>query len=219
MKRGFDILAATAGLVVLAPFFAIVALLIKTDSPGPVFFRQERMGKGFQPFWIYKFRTMVQDAPLRGGVLTSSQDPRITRVGKILRRTKIDELPQLINVLLGDMSFVGPLRPEVRKYVELFQKRYEAILTMRPGITDLASLKRPDEQGILAGFENPEEEYIHRLLPEKLQLGEEYLRHSSLLFDVGLVVKTLAVLMFRRNPWAGQGVVPERTPAAQEAQP
>jgi lipopolysaccharide/colanic/teichoic acid biosynthesis glycosyltransferase len=202
VKRGVDILAAVLGLIILAPLFVLVALLIKADSPGPVSFRQERIGKEFRPFRIYKFRTMVQDAPLRGGALTASGDPRITRVGKILRRAKIDELPQLINVLKGDMSLVGPLRPEVRHYVELFRRPYESILTMRPGITDLASLKRPNEQGILAAFEDPEEEYVRHLLPEKLQLGEEYLRRSSLVFDLTVIAKTLLVLILRKNPWA-----------------
>jgi lipopolysaccharide/colanic/teichoic acid biosynthesis glycosyltransferase len=202
VKRGLDIIVAFAGLIILAPLFGFVALLIKLDSPGPVFFRQERIGKGFRPFGIYKFRTMVKDAPLRGGVLTAGADSRITNVGNILRQTKIDELPQLLNVLRGDMSLVGPLRPEVRKYVELFEKAYESILTMRPGITDLASLKRPNEQAVLARFENPEAEYIQHLLPEKLRLGEEYLRRSSVIFDLTLIIKTLLVLILRKNPWA-----------------
>jgi lipopolysaccharide/colanic/teichoic acid biosynthesis glycosyltransferase len=199
MKRGVDILGALGGLLFLSPLFAIVAVLIRMDSPGPVFFRQERIGKGFRAFKIYKFRTMVRDAPLKGGTVTTTDDPRITRVGAILRRTKIDELPQLINVLKGDMSLVGPLRPEVRHYVEMFRQHYESILTMRPGITDLASLKRPNEQEFLAKFENPEAEYVQHLLPEKLQLGKEYLRRSSLVFDLVLIVKTLHVLIVRKD--------------------
>jgi lipopolysaccharide/colanic/teichoic acid biosynthesis glycosyltransferase len=218
MKRGVDILAAAVGLLFLAPLFVVVSVLIKTDSSGPVFFRQERIGKGFRPFGIYKFRTMVRDAPLRGGALTATGDPRITRVGKILRRTKIDELPQLINVLIGDMSLVGPLRPEVRQYVDLFQKEYESILTVRPGITDPASLKRPDEQAVLAAFENPEAEYIERLLPEKLRLGKEYLQRSSLVFDLTLIAKTLLVLIIRKNPWAEKSPL-GRAPFSQEARP
>lgn len=202
MKRTLDMVAAFGGLLVLAPVFAIVSVLIKITSPGPVFFRQERIGKGFRAFWIYKFRTMVCDAPMRGGTVTTTTDPRITRIGAILRRTKIDELPQLLNVLKGDMSLVGPLRPEVRLYVEMFREHYEAILTMRPGITDLASLKRPDEQAFLAKFEDPEAEYRQYLLPEKLQLGKEYLRRSSLIFDLSLIAKTLLVLIFRKNWWA-----------------
>jgi lipopolysaccharide/colanic/teichoic acid biosynthesis glycosyltransferase len=202
MKRGLDIVSAFFGLVLLAPLFAVVAVLIKMDSPGSVFFRQERIGKGFRAFWIYKFRTMVSNAPMIGGTVTTTSDPRITKFGAMLRATKIDELPQLINVLKGDMSLVGPLRPEVRPYVEMFRQHYEAILTMRPGITDLASLKRPDEQAFLAKFENPEEEYAEHLLPEKLQLGKEYLRRSSLIFDLSLILKTLLVLIVRKNWWA-----------------
>jgi len=198
MKRGFDIIAALLGLIVLAPLFAIVAVLIKADSAGPVFFRQERIGKGFHPFWIYKFRTMTQDAPLTGGVLTTGVDPRITRAGHLLRQTKIDELPQLINVLRGDMSLVGP-RPEVRRYVELFRHHYDMILAVRPGITDLASLKYRDEAAILARFENPEAEYVRHILPDKIWLAEEYIRRSSLVFDLIVIFKTFMKLISRRN--------------------
>jgi lipopolysaccharide/colanic/teichoic acid biosynthesis glycosyltransferase len=137
-------------------------------------------------------------------------------VGKILRQTKVDELPQLINVVRGDMSLVGPLRPEVRQYVELFREHFESILTMRPGITDLASLKRPDEQGILAAFENPEEEYIRHLLPEKLHLGKEYLGRSSLVFDLTLLLKTFLVLILRKNPWAGKRAFTDPCPSGQD---
>jgi lipopolysaccharide/colanic/teichoic acid biosynthesis glycosyltransferase len=145
---------------------------------------------------------MVEDAPMKGGTVTATTDPRITPIGAILRKTKIDELPQLFNVLKGDMSLVGPLRPEVRYYVDMFRPQYEAILTMRPGLTDLASLKRPDEQEFLAKFENPEEEYAQHLLPEKLQLGKDYLQRASLIFDLSLIVKTLLVLIVRKNWWA-----------------
>jgi len=198
MKRVVDIVASLGGLVLLSPLFLIVAVTIKINSRGPVFFAQERIGKGFRPFWIYKFRTMVKDAAQRGGALTASGDPRITRVGQILRNTKIDELPQLINVLRGDMSLVGP-RPEVRRYVELFRENYKAILSVRPGITDLASLKYRDESAILARSKNPEETYVRRILPDKLVLGEEYVRRSSLGFDLVLICKTLARLTLGRN--------------------
>ena len=142
MKRAFDIIVTLTGLILLFPLLLIVALLIKCDSKGPVFFKQERIGKGFHPFWIYKFRTMRQATD--GPPLTVGQDPRITRIGWLLRKTKVDELPQLINVLKGEMSLVGP-RPEVRKYVELFRRDYEKILKVRPGVTDMASLKYQDE--------------------------------------------------------------------------
>jgi len=187
-------MAALVGLIVLAPLSAIVVLLIRLDSPGPVYFRQERMGKGFRPFWMYKFRTMVKDAPDKGGALTASGDPRVTRIGKILRQMKIDELPQLINILRGDMSLVGP-RPEVRKYVDLFRKNYETILAVRPGITDPASLKYRDESAILARSENPEQEYIQRILPDKLRLGEEYVRQSSLVLDLVVIFKTILAVI------------------------
>jgi lipopolysaccharide/colanic/teichoic acid biosynthesis glycosyltransferase len=189
-KRIFDVLIALAGLLFLSPLLLLVALLIKRDSPGPIFFKQERMGKGFQPFHIYKFRTMVRDASRRGGPITFGSDPRVTRIGRLLRRTKMDELPQLINVLRGEMSFVGP-RPEVRPYVELFRADYEEILRVLPGITDLASLKYRDEAEVLGHFENPEEEYIKRVLPEKIKLAREYTRRASFFFDITLILKTL----------------------------
>jgi lipopolysaccharide/colanic/teichoic acid biosynthesis glycosyltransferase len=198
MKRLLDVLASCCGLVVLAPLWGTIAAAIRLDSPGPVFFRQERMGRGFKPFSIYKFRTMVVDAPLKGGLLTAGDDPRITRVGRWLRGSKLDELPQLLNVLLGDMSLVGP-RPEVRKYVELFRDHYETILRVRPGITDWASLQYRDESAILAQAVDPEQEYLHRILPDKLRLAEEYVRHSSVRLDLVLILLTLAKLL----PWNG----------------
>lgn len=197
MKRALDVIVAWVGLMLLGPLFAGAAVLIKADSPGPVFFRQERIGRGFRPFRIYKFRTMVKDAPSKGGALTASGDSRITRIGKILRQTKIDELPQLINILRGDMSLVGP-RPEVRQYVELFREQYETILAVRPGLTDLASIKYRDESAILARSENPEQEYIQRILPDKLRLGEEYVRRSSLVLDLALIFKTILALIPRK---------------------
>src|SRR5437899_7042520 len=167
MKRTFDITVSLVGLVVLSPLLLLIGLVIKLDSPGPIFFRQERIGKGFRPFFIFKFRTMVQDLSGRGRLITVGDDPRITRPGGFLRKTKIDELPQLINVLKGDMSLVGP-RPEIRQYVELFQKDYEEILKVRPGISDMASLKYSDEASMLGNSQNPGEEYVSRVLPDKL---------------------------------------------------
>ena len=187
-KRIFDIISSLAGLVLLFPLLAIVALLIKCDSKGPVFFKQERIGKGFRPFGIYKFRTMRQASD--GLRLTIGQDPRITRIGSFLRKTKLDEVPQLINVLKGEMSLVGP-RPEVREFVELFRRDYEEILKVRPGVTDIASLKYQDEAKILGESKSPEEEYVRRILPDKIRLAEEYVSRSSFLFDLGLILKTL----------------------------
>jgi len=189
MKRVFDIVAAFVGLLFFFPLFLLVALLIKLDSKGPVFFKQERMGKNFRPFWIYKFRSMVQDAPEKGALISVANDSRITRVGNVLRKTKIDELPQLINVLKGEMSLVGP-RPEVPKYVQLFRIDYEEILRVPPGLTDLASLKYRDEAAILAQSENPEEAYLKRVLPDKIKLAKEYIRRSSFLFDLSLILRT-----------------------------
>jgi lipopolysaccharide/colanic/teichoic acid biosynthesis glycosyltransferase len=194
MKRIFDIIGAIFGLVLFLPLLLIVALLVKLDSPGPVFFRQERMGKGFKPFFIYKFRTMVQDPSETGAPLTIGDDPRITRTGRFLRKTKIDELPQLINVLKGEMTFVGP-RPEVRQFVELFRRDYEEILKIRPGVTDIASLKYEDESTVISQFKNPEEAYINKILPDKIRLAKEYISQSSLFFDLGLILKTLPKLV------------------------
>jgi len=190
MKRVFDVIISSLGLLLLAPAFLIVALITKLDSRGPVFFKQARIGREFRPFLIYKFRTMVADAASRGGALTVGIDPRVTRAGGILRSTKIDEIPQLINILKGDMSFVGP-RPEVPEFVELFRSDYEEILRVRPGLTDLASLKYRNEAMILAQAENPHEDYLKRVLPDKIRLAKEYIRRSSFLFDLGLIFRTV----------------------------
>ena len=190
-KRSIDLLASSAGLVVLSPAYVVIAALIKLDSAGPVFFRQERVGFGLSTFSIYKFRTMVADAPQQGKPLTASGDSRITPVGRVLRKTKIDELPQLINVLRGEMTLVGP-RPEVPKYVNLFRQDYEEILRIRPGVTDIASLKYRNESDLLARAADPEREYIARVLPDKIALAKEYVRRSSLSFDISLIVKTVA---------------------------
>jgi lipopolysaccharide/colanic/teichoic acid biosynthesis glycosyltransferase len=194
IKRLFDILAAFLGLFVVLPLLLLAALLIKLDSSGPVFFRQERMGRGFRPFLIYKFRTMKHSASASGRQITVGKDPRITRVGRLLRKTKIDELPQLINVLKGDMSFVGP-RPEVRKYVNLFRQDYIELLSVRPGITDLASLKYRDEGAVLTAAADPDQEYVTRILPDKIKLGKEYVKRSSLCFDTWVIGKTLGKLL------------------------
>ena len=194
MKRSFDILGAAIGLFVLSPLFLLIAVAIKLDSRGPVFFKQERIGKDFRSFFIYKFRTMVENAHDKGSPITYGDDSRITRAGQILRRSKMDEIPQLINVLKGEMTFVGP-RPEVRQFVELFRQDYEEILKVRPGITDLASLKYRDEAEILGRATNPREEYLTRVLPDKINLGKQYVRSSSFVFDLRLIFKTLLKLI------------------------
>jgi len=190
IKRIFDATAAAVGLTLVAPLFAVIALAIKLGSAGPVFFRQERMGQDFRPFRIYKFRTMVADAPKLGGQITAGADPRITSVGRILRKSKLDELPQLINVLAGDMSLVGP-RPEVPRYVELFRDDYRTVLSVRPGITDLASVKYRDENELLGGAADPDRVYIEQILPDKIALAKEYIARQSLIYDIGLILQTL----------------------------
>ena len=194
IKRTFDIVTAFLGLAVCSPLFVVVGLLIKLDSPGPMFFKQVRIGRGFRHFLIYKFRTMVHDTSRKGRPITIGQDSRITRVGRVLRRWKIDELPQLINVLRGEMSLVGP-RPEIPRYVELFRRKYEQVLTVRPGLTDLASLKYIDEAALLERAENGEEEYLRTVLPEKIRLAKLYSEYSSPLFDLAVIIQTLFALM------------------------
>jgi lipopolysaccharide/colanic/teichoic acid biosynthesis glycosyltransferase len=152
-------------------------------------FRQERIGRRFRPFKIYKFRTMVVDAPKQGAEITAGRDPRITRVGGFIRKWKIDEFPQLINVLKGEMSLVGP-RPEVPRYVQMFREDYACVLSVRPGITDPASLKYRNESELLAGYENPEQHYVEVILPDKIAMAKEYVAHSSLRLDIGLLWKT-----------------------------
>lgn len=198
IKRAFDLLVAVTTLCVCLPLFVIMAILIKVDSPGPVLFRQVRVGRGFQPFCIYKFRTMVADAPRLAGPLTVGKDPRVTRVGGLLRQWKLDELPQVLNILKGEMSVVGP-RPEVPKYVKMFRKDYSRILSVRPGLTDLASLNFLDEAAVLAKAKNPEEEYRKRILPQKIRLSKAYVDRASFLFDVAIIVQTCLCLM--KVPW------------------
>jgi lipopolysaccharide/colanic/teichoic acid biosynthesis glycosyltransferase len=190
MKRSFDIAFSLLGLIVLSPILLLAALFVKITSAGPVFFKQERMGLGFRPFNIIKFRTMVVDAPTLGGQLTAGRDPRITTVGRVLRATKVDELPQLINVLRGDMSFVGP-RPEVPKYVDLYHNDYAELLSVRPGITDIASLKYRHESELLGESDDPETLYAEQILPDKIALGKQYLRQQSLGLDLRLICQTV----------------------------
>ena len=194
MKRGCDVAIAVLALLVSWPLWVVVGALIKLDTPGPIFFRQIRVGKGLRPFSIYKFRTMVKDAPVKGAPITIGQDARVTRVGRVLRRTKLDELPQLLNILKGDMSLVGP-RPEVPRYVTLFKEDYAEILTVRPGLTDLASLKYIDESTVLAAAESPDEEYETVILPEKVRLARFYVRHQSLILDLAIISQTILCLL------------------------
>ncbi len=189
-KRLFDLVFSGLGIVLLSPVFCAAALLILVDSGPPIFFRQERVGRNFRPFRIYKFRTMVPSSDKKGAMITIDGDERITRSGRILRKYKIDELPQLLNVLKGEMSLVGP-RPEVSKYVRLFRTDYKRLLVLRPGITDPASIQFSDEEKVLALAGNWEEIYINRILPRKITLSLDYAAHRSVTRDVVLILKTL----------------------------
>ena len=194
-KRLFDLIFSLAGLLTLAPVFAIIAVWIKLDSPGPVFFRQVRVGRVEKPFRIFKFRTMCVDAEAKGRQLTVGEDLRITRSGRFLRRYKLDELPQLLNVVKGEMSLVGP-RPEVPKYVELYPERFrKKILSVPPGITDYASIEYKDENEILGRSEDPDNVYINLVMPIKLKYYERYVAERSLWVDAKLIIKTIRALL------------------------
>ncbi|WP_271008538.1 sugar transferase [Paucibacter sp. B51] len=193
-KRLFDVFCAGLGLLLLSPLWMLVAIWIKLDSPGPVLFRQERVGRFGQPFFIHKFRSMRVDAPALGPQITVGDDPRITRSGHFLRASKIDELPQLWDVLRGAMSLVGP-RPEVPRYVALYTPdQRELVLSVRPGITDPASLQFRHESEILARAADPEREYVEVILPAKLRIAGEYVRHASVWGDLRLILATLGAL-------------------------
>jgi lipopolysaccharide/colanic/teichoic acid biosynthesis glycosyltransferase len=197
MKRTIDLVAAATGLVLLAPLLLVIGLLVKLDSPGPVLFRQERVGRDGRIFRIRKFRTMVADAPRLGGAITVGRDPRVTRIGHWLRRYKLDELPQLIDVLVGDMSLVGP-RPEVPRYVAAYPPEARAkVLSVRPGLTDDAALAFIDESAMLAGATDPEREYVEKILPQKLRHYLEYVEHPSVARDLGILCRTLARVVWR----------------------
>ncbi len=195
-KRIFDLVLAIPSIVILSPIFLLCAILIKIETPGPVFFTQERMGRGWKPFRLYKFRTMVKDASRIGPSVTSSNDPRITRVGRILRKLKIDEMPQIINVIKGDMSVIGP-RPEVRKYVEAFRNDYEDVLRIKPGMTDYALIAFRNEEEILSKFEDMEEGYLKEVLPKKIELYRKYMEDMSLLTDIKIFFKTILEILRR----------------------
>ena len=190
IKRVFDIVFSLFGIAVLAPVMIVCGLLIRLSSRGPIFFRQELVGVKFRPFRILKFRSMVVGAPKLGAQVTVRGDARVTTIGRLLRKTKLDELPQLFNVLLGDMSFVGP-RPEVPEYVNLFKTDYEELLRVRPGITGIASITYRDEEGLLAAASDPKQAYISEVLPEKIRLGKLYVDRQSIMLDVRLIIMTL----------------------------
>jgi lipopolysaccharide/colanic/teichoic acid biosynthesis glycosyltransferase len=190
LKRAFDLFCTTLGLIATSPFFLLAAIAVKLGSKGPVFFHQLRSGRNGDLFDILKFRTM-RDEP--GKRITVGRDPRITGAGYWLRRSKLDELPQLINVWKGEMSLVGP-RPEDPHYVALYSEEQKRVLTLRPGITDLASIKYRHESELLARSDDPERTYIEEIMPDKLQLNLEYLEKQSFWYDIGLILRTLARL-------------------------
>lgn len=198
MKRLFDIFASGIGLIVLSPFFLILAIWIKLDSKGPVFYRQVRVGMNNKDFRIFKFRSMRMGADKGSLVTIGGRDPRITRSGHFIRKFKFDELPQLINVFVGDMSLVGP-RPEVRHYVDYWTPEQMHVLDVRPGITDLASIKFRNENELLEQVEDPETYYIEVIMQEKLKLYLEYVTNHSLLGDIGLIFKTFWVVVKKDN--------------------
>jgi putative undecaprenyl-phosphate galactose phosphotransferase len=176
--RFFDFILSLVGLVVLAPIFIVLAIWIKIDSKGPVFYKQVRVGQNGIDFGLFKFRSMVVDADKKGLITVGGRDPRITRSGYFIRKYKLDELPQLINVLLGDMSLVGP-RPEVRKYVELYTDEQQKVLSVKPGITDYASIEYMDENEILGKSNDPEKTYIEEIMPEKIKYNMKYIQNKN----------------------------------------
>ena len=196
LKRVFDMMFALVGLILLSPFLLFFAILIKLGTKGPVFYRGVRVGRHGKPFNIFKFRTMVMDAERLGGTSTADDDPRITKIGHFLRKFKLDELPQLINVLKGEMSIVGP-RPEVQHYVDMFTEEERAILEVRPGITDWASLWNPDEGAVLAGSADPEKTYMEKIRPQKIKLQLKYVREQSFWNDLKIIFLTLKAIVIR----------------------
>lgn len=194
MKRLCDIVLSAVGLLCLSPLLLLVALWVKIDSTGPIFYRQLRVGRYNKDFRIYKFRSMYTDSDKRGLITIGGHDPRVTRAGYYIRKLKLDELPQLINVLFGDMSFVGP-RPEVRKYVDMYTPEQLHVLDVRPGITDAASIKYRNENDILARQADPEQYYINVVMQDKLRINLEYVAHHSLWGDLKLIFETFKAII------------------------
>ncbi len=190
MIRFFDFILSLVGLVVLAPIFIVLAIWIKIDSKGPVFYKQVRVGQNGIDFGLFKFRSMVVDADKKGLITVGGRDPRITRSGYFIRKYKLDELPQLINVLVGDMSLVGP-RPEVRKYVDLYTDEQQKVLSVKPGITDYASIEYMDENEILGKSNDPEKTYIEEIMPEKIKYNMKYIQNKNLFEYFKIILLTV----------------------------
>lgn len=198
LKRSVDIVFSLTGLIFLSPVFLIIAIWIKMDSKGPVFYKQIRVGKNGRNFLLYKFRSMMVDADKKGLLTVGEGDSRITKSGKFIRKFKLDELPQLINVLSGDMSIVGP-RPEVPKYVALYNEEQQKVLNVRPGISDWASIRFRDENKLLAEAEDSENFYITEVMPEKLRMNLEYVRKNNLWTDIKIIFMTLKKIIFKEK--------------------
>ena len=190
IKILFDTFFAFLGTIILSPLFLILAILIKLDSKGPVFYRSIRIGKNEKPFKVYKFRTMVVNADKIGGPSTAENDPRLTKIGKFLRKWKLDELPQLFNIIKGEMSLVGP-RPEVPEYARLYKGKEKVVFSVRPGITDFASLWNSHEENILKGSPDPEKTYLEKIRPKKVDLQMKYIKEKSFLTDIKIIFKTI----------------------------
>lgn len=190
-------MASGLGLIILSPLFAVLAIWIKADSPGPVFYRQIRVGKNNRDFRLFKFRSMRPDSDKLGLITVGGHDPRVTRSGYYIRKYKFDELPQLINVFIGDMSLVGP-RPEVRKYVEMYTADQMRVLSVRPGITSLASIRYRNENDILAAADDPDRAYIEQVMPDKIAIDLEYVGRASLWNDICLIFSTFKEIVTKR---------------------
>jgi len=196
LKRLFDIIASGLGLICLSPLFAVLAVWIKCDSKGPVFYRQVRVGRNNRDFRIYKFRSMRPDSDKLGLITVGGRDPRVTRSGYYIRKYKFDEFPQLINVFIGDMSLVGP-RPEVRKYVDMYTPEQMRVLSVRPGITSLASIRYRNENDILAAADDPDRCYIEQVMPDKLAIDLEYVDRATLWNDIKLIFSTFREIIVK----------------------
>ena len=195
LKRLFDFFFSLIGLIILSPLIFIISILIIIDSKGGIFYKQKRVGENNKDFYLIKFRTMKTGADKQGLLTVGSKDSRITKVGFFLRKHKLDELPQLINILKGDLSFVGP-RPEVRKYIELYDERQKQVLKVKPGLTDYASLEYINESEILSKAANPEKFYIEKIMPAKLELNLKYINESGIKTDMKIIYKTLRKILF-----------------------
>ena len=194
MIRFFDVSFSFVGIVFLSPIFLLLAIWIKIDSKGPIFYKQSRVGKDNKDFKLYKFRSMIMNADKKGLITVGGRDPRITRSGYFIRKYKLDELPQLINVLLGDMSLVGP-RPEVRKYVDMYDKEQIRVLSIKPGITDYASIEYIDENEVLGKSDNPEKTYVEIIMPEKIRYNMKYINDKSLKHYFRIIFLTISKIV------------------------